>query len=111
MEAFEKTLEYYYTFSGQCPYREWFYSLKSENDRDIIRARLDRVTKGHFGDCDPVGDGVLELRIHEGPGFRIYLARAEKTIVLLLIGGTKKKQSKDIALAKAFWAQHRRKLK
>ena len=104
----ERSIEYCHTKDGKVPYREWFYSLKDEKTLAIIRARLARVRVGNIGDCSPVGDGVFELKIHFGPGYRIYFGQSKHEIVLLLCGGTKKTQSKDIAKAKEYWRNYRR---
>jgi putative addiction module killer protein len=111
MEVLERTIEYYFTSSGHSPFREWFYSLKREEDRGIIRARLVRVRRGNFGDCEHVEEGVFELRIHVGPGFRVYFGKIGNKIILLLLGGIKKNQSKDISSALSFWADHRGRIK
>jgi putative addiction module killer protein len=65
-----------------------------------IAARLDRLSQGHAGDAAPVGEGISELRIHYGPGYRVYFKRHGKMIVLLLCGGDKSSQAKDIKTAK-----------
>ena len=70
--------------------------------------RLDRLELGNFGDCKPVGEGVLELRLDFGPGYRVYFAEDGPIIVLLLIGGDKNTQTKDIKTAKAYWQEHRK---
>ena len=70
--------------------------------------RLDRLEKGNFGDCKPVGEGVLELRLDFGPGYRVYFAEESATIVLLLIGGDKSTQIKDIRTAKTHWQEYRK---
>ena len=72
-----------------------------------IRARLDRVELGNFGTAKPLGDGVCELKIDHGPGYRIYYAMNGKTVVLLLIGGDKSTQQKDIETAKAYWKRQK----
>jgi len=61
-----------------------------------------------FGDCEPVGEGVRELREHRGSGFRIYFGRHGRAVVILLTGGTKRTQPNDIGAAKAFWADWKR---
>ena len=70
--------------------------------------RLDRVSLGNFGDCHGVGDGVQELRIDYGPGYRVYFGQVGSTIVLLLFGGDKSTQAKDIEQAKRYWNEYRR---
>ncbi len=81
-------------------FAKWRSKLKDSNARAYIAARLDRLLLGHIGDAAPVGDGVSELRIHYGPGYRIYYQQRGKTIVVLLCGGDKSTQSKDIKKAK-----------
>lgn len=73
-----------------------------------ITVALARFERGQFGDCEPVGDGVYEHRLHWGPGYRVYFARDGLTLVLLLTGGTKRRPQKDIETAKALWADHKR---
>ncbi len=106
----EHSIEYYYTVDGKIPYREWFYSLKDEKTIAIIHARLARVRVGNMGDCVPVGEGVFELKIHFGPGYRLYFGQIGYRTVLLLYGGTKKTQVKDITRAKEYWRDYRRRL-
>ncbi len=69
--------------------------------------RLDRVSLGNFGDCRSVGEGVQELRIDYGPGYRVYFGQLGSTIVLLLCGGDKSAQAKDINLAHYYWSEYR----
>nr|WP_240457603.1 type II toxin-antitoxin system RelE/ParE family toxin [Halomonas socia] len=73
-----------------------------------VLTRLNRLAAGNAGDTKAVGDGVLELRIDYGPGYRVYYAKVGRRLVMLLIGGTKKHQQADIEQAKAFLADHRR---
>ncbi|MBI5121186.1 MAG: type II toxin-antitoxin system RelE/ParE family toxin [Rhodospirillales bacterium] len=94
----------YQTDSGKEPFTEWVRSLRDKKTQAKIYMRLKRLELGLFGDCEPVGDGVLELREHFGPGYRVYCARHGKVIVILLNGGSKKGQSADIATAKLYWA-------
>lgn len=81
-------------------FRQWWTKLKDERARGVIFARLDRLAYGHPGDVEPVGEGVSELRIHYGPGYRVYFRRRGNTIIVLLCGGNKASQSRDIKKAK-----------
>ncbi len=81
-------------------FRKWWMQLRDERARGVIFARLDRLAMGHVGDVEPVGDGISELRIHYGPGYRVYFRRKGRTIVILLCGGDKDSQARDIANAK-----------
>jgi putative addiction module killer protein len=81
-------------------YVKWEQSLRDSVARAAITARIVRLSKGNFGDVKPVGDGVSEIRIHYGPGYRIYFQRKGSTIIILLCGGDKGSQEKDIARAK-----------
>ena len=73
--------------------------------------RLNRIRLGNFGDCKGVGSGVSELRVPHGPGYRVYFGRKGNTVVILLYGGDKKTQSKDIALAQKYWDDYLRRTK
>ena len=77
----------------------WFEALRDKQAARRIQARIDRVEDGNFGDCQPVGEGVSEMRIHYGPGYRVYLAQRGADIVILLAGGDKATQNKDIKTA------------
>ncbi|MET4277326.1 MULTISPECIES: type II toxin-antitoxin system RelE/ParE family toxin [unclassified Bradyrhizobium] len=81
-------------------FRKWRSRLKDERARALIASRLDRLAHGHPGDVEPVGDGVSELRIHHGPGYRIYFQKRGNAIIVLLCGGDKSTQVKDIKAAK-----------
>lgn len=81
-------------------YAEWYRTLRDRRAKNRIVARLERLELGHFGDDKAVGDGVMELRLPIGPGYRIYLARRGDRIILLLCGGDKSSQQRDIARAK-----------
>ena len=95
-------LQKYVTATGRCPFDEWFATLDSQTQARID-VRLDRVSLGNFGDYKSVGGGVYELRFFFGAGYRIYYGLVGKRIVLLLVGGEKKRQNKDIGLAQALW--------
>jgi putative addiction module killer protein len=81
-------------------FRKWRTKLKDERARALIASRLDRLAYGHAGDAEPVGDGVSELRIHYGPGYRVYFQKRGTTLIVLLCGGDKNTQTKDIKTAK-----------
>jgi putative addiction module killer protein len=87
-------------------FSRWLGALKDKRTVAIIRARLNRVRLGNFGDSKPVGGGVEELRIDFGPGYRVYFGRDGESVVILLCGGTKRTQSKDIATARALWKDY-----
>jgi putative addiction module killer protein len=84
------------------PFSEWLERLADRQARARIRARLDRVALGNLGDCKTVGKGVSELRIAWGPGYRVYFARVENVVLLLLCGGDKTTQQKDIQRAQTY---------
>ena len=96
------TVDYYETDTGKCPYLEWEADLSKEL-RAQIRNRLNRVRLGNFGDFDHIEGSIFELRFHVGPGYRIYYGQKGKKIVVLLCGGEKRSQSRDIARAKKYW--------
>ena len=81
-------------------FKDWLDGLKDRRAAARIRARVLRLEDGNLGDVKPVGGGVSELRIDYGPGYRVYFTQPERTIILLICGGEKKGQSRDIATAK-----------
>ena len=92
----------YETEDGRVPLKEWLSALADRTARARIVARLARMSAGNFGDCKPLGGSVWELRIDHGPGYRVYYAKAGKAVVLLLIGGDKRRQQADIETALAY---------
>jgi len=78
----------------------WLSALADPKGKARIVARLRSAQFGNFGDCEPVGEGVSEMRVHIGPGYRVYFMRTERTVYLLLTGGDKSTQAKGIARAK-----------
>jgi len=98
----------YRTADGRLPFSEWLASLHDPRARAKIRVRLDRVSVGNFGDCHGVGEGVHELRIEYGPGYRVYFGQLGSTIVLLPCGGDKTTLARSIELAKLYWSEYRR---
>jgi len=101
------TLQKYVAATGRCFFDEWFSKLDPQIQARID-VRLDRVSFGNFGDHKSVGKGVYELRFFFGPGYRIYYGLAEQQIILLLVGGEKKGQNKDIDLAQGLWATYQK---
>lgn len=101
-----RRVEIYETESGDAPYEIWFDGIRDAKTQGRIKARIARVRLGNLGDCDAVGDGVSELVLDFGPGYRIYFAQVDKVIVLLLCGGDKSTQKTDIATAKKHWADY-----
>ncbi len=106
MDVQPKEIKEYVITDGKSPYQKWLKSLKDLKTRARIRQRIDRLELGNFGDCEPVGDGIYELRLDFGPGYRVYFSKVDKTIVLLLCGGTKRGQQKDIEQAKKYWKNY-----
>jgi putative addiction module killer protein len=78
----------------------WFEQLKDRQARVRIQARIDRIELGNLGDVESVGEGVSELRIFYGPGYRVYFTKRSSIVVVLLIGGVKSSQNKDIEKAR-----------
>ncbi|NOX60805.1 MAG: type II toxin-antitoxin system RelE/ParE family toxin [Chloroflexi bacterium] len=104
-------LEEYVTAKGKNPFREWLHGLRDIRARAKIRVRLNRIRLGNFGDVKSLGGGIFELRIRYGPGYRVYFARTERRIVLLLCGGDKSTQRRDIQKARDYWRDYQRRSK
>jgi putative addiction module killer protein len=100
----------YRTADGADEFGAWFDELRDSDARARIAARIDRLALGLFGDAKLLrgGEGVRELRVDYGPGYRVYYALAGQTVVLLLCGGDKGKQRADIARAVAYWLEFQR---
>jgi putative addiction module killer protein len=108
VEAQEKELREYLGTDGRSPFGDWLRFLKDVQVRARVRVRLNRIRMGNFGDCKSVGEGVYELRLPFGPGYRVYFGKDGPSIVLLLCGGVKKGQGRDIRKAKEYWEDYRR---
>ena len=93
-----------YTILRSEAFAEWLDNLADEKAKARISVRIISAEKGNFGDCAPVGDGISEMRIHFGPGYRLYFTRRGKVVYLLLCGGDKSSQKRDIKRAKAMLA-------
>jgi putative addiction module killer protein len=89
-------IQIYQTSNRESPFTIWLDYLNDINAKARILQRIDRIALGNFVDCEPVGEGVHELRIAYGPGYRIYFGNDGKQLVILLCGGTKRQQGKDI---------------
>jgi putative addiction module killer protein len=99
-------LRRYATEDGKDVFGEWLRKLKDRRARASIETRLMRVALGNFGDCKAVGSGVWELRVDVGPGYRVYYARDGKIVVLLLCGGDKRTQTRDISRSIEYWTDY-----
>jgi putative addiction module killer protein len=108
MQAFPYEVDYYVTKEGKKPFKEWLESLRDIKARAKIRVRLDRARLGNLGDNRSVGEGVRELRVDYGPGYRIYFAIEGNRLILLLLGDEKSEQDRDIVRAKDYWRDHKR---
>ncbi len=106
MEVQPREIRRYIAPNGKVPFAEWLDSLRDRRVRLRIKLRLDRVEEGNLGDYRSVGEGVFELRIDYGPGYRVYFGQIGLSIVLLLCGGDKSTQEKDISKAKEYWADY-----
>jgi putative addiction module killer protein len=93
----------YVTESGKDVFGTWLTGLRDQRAAAKIAVRIDRLAAGNFGDCKPLQEGVWELRIDCGPGYRVYYAMAKRTCVLLLCGGDKRRQAADVQRAIAYW--------
>ena len=96
----------YLTPRGKNLFRSWLAGL-SDDARERIQSRIMRIRSGNLGDFKPVGHGVLELRLHTSPGFRIYFAWLDPEIILLVGGGDKHSQRRDIIVARQCWIEYR----
>ena len=105
MEARPQTIVFYEDLTGHARALEWLEGLGL--DAAVVTARIERVEAGNFANCAPVGDGVHELKIDHGPGYRVYFGQ-HNDIVILLCGGDKSTQAMDIKLAKELWVEYKK---
>lgn len=108
-EAKTRIVEVYMTADGRKPFWEWLEGIKDKRTGIRLSRYIDRIESGNLGDHKGVGEGVLEMRLFFGPGYRIYFAEHGDTIVVLLCGGDKSTQDKDIETAKTYWADYKEK--
>ncbi len=99
MRIYKRLIKKYVTSSGQCPFDEWFDKLDDIKTQAIVSNRLNRIIQGNFGDCKKITNRINELRINFGQGLRIYFFEEKKDIVILLCGGNKSTQVRDIKKA------------
>lgn len=102
-----REIQFYKVPNEREPFTEWFESIRDQTTRTRIQKRLVRLESGNFGDCHSVGEGVFELRVHFGPGYRIYFSEVDSTNILVLCGGDKSSQARDIERAKAYWLEYK----
>ncbi|MFM6451664.1 MAG: type II toxin-antitoxin system RelE/ParE family toxin [Planktothrix sp.] len=107
METQPKEIRRYVASDGKIPFDQWFNRLRDRQAQYRIDLRLKKLQLGNLGDCRFVGEGVYELKIDYGPGYRIYFAQVGVTIILLLCGGDKSTQKQDIDQAQKYWKHYR----
>ena len=105
--AQHKTVIIYADEMGHEPFTEWLEGLRDQQGRRRILRRLRWIEQGNFGDCRFLQEGVYELRLFFGPGYRVYFGKSEENIVVLLCGGDKSRQDEDIKLAKLYWKEYK----
>jgi putative addiction module killer protein len=103
-------LRYYLAGDGRSPFEEWFSGLDAAAGAKVSVA-LARLEQGNLSNAKGVGEGVLEYRIDWGPGYRVYFGRDGEALVILLTGGTKQRQQRDIETVKELWADYKRRRK
>lgn len=106
MEVQPREIRYFLTDDGERPFTVWLQSLRDRKAQNKIEIRLKRTELGNFGDYKFVGEGVYELRLDFGPGYRIYFAQIGTTIILLFCGGDKSTQDNDIQQAQQYWRSY-----
>ncbi len=99
-------IRYYVALGGRQPFAAWFSDLQSAARAKVTRAIV-RLEQGNFSNVKSVGEGVFEYRIDLGPGYRVYFGQDGPTLVILLTGGTKQRQQRDIDTAHAYWRQYK----
>lgn len=103
-----KTLKVFCLNNGKSPFIKWLSSLKDERAAAMIKSRLARIRLGNLGHTRSLGEGVQELKIDYGPGYRIYFGQIGNDLIILLCGGDKRYQNEDIKTAKKYWTQFKK---
>ncbi len=106
----EYEITIYATENGSEPFREWLDSLKDFDTQALVFQRLQRIKLGNFGDCKPIDEGLWEFRIHHKSGIRIYYARVGQRLILIIGGGDKRSQQRDITKATKYLEDYRRRV-
>ena len=103
-----KILEYL-TYSGGCPFQDWLKNLKDVKGRAIIRKKINLLRLGYFSDSRSLGDHLFEIRIFFSPGYRVYFGKQKDKTIILLWGGVKDSQARDVEKAKKYWKTYKEK--
>lgn len=106
-EASRYSIEIFKTANGKIPFKKWLESFSEIKTQTTIRIRLDRLSLGNLNQCKSLGNGLYELKIDIGPGYRIYFGNSGQMLILLLCGGDKQSQPRDIEKARAYWKDYK----
>ena len=107
MEAVPLSVEIYETEAGRVPFSEWLTALRDLQASAKILLRIDRAKRGNLGDHKPIADGIFELRVDTGAGYRVYFGRVSSQVIVILWGGDKSTQQRDIEKAEQYWIDYR----
>jgi len=102
------TVRHHILENGTDPFANWLDALKDTRGKAKIQINIDRMSLGNFGNCKGLSDGISELKIDFGPGYRVYYGRIGSLVILLLCGGDKGSQKKDIITAKKHWLEYKK---
>src|SRR5437762_2185950 len=108
MDSRERTVRLYVAGSGESPFEVWFEEVGDRRAQERILARIARLRLGNVGDWRSLREGVFEMRLDYGPGYRLYFGQEGMEIVILLVGGTKSTQERDIKKAKEYWHEYQK---
>jgi putative addiction module killer protein len=100
----EISIEFYETEKGRIPFIEWLESFKDETAKNLILARIQRLRLGLWGKWRIISRNIFEVKVNYGPGYRVYYGKKGDNFILLLVGGMKRSQNRDIKLAKQYWS-------